>query len=98
VLRTDPNALVVPDQAIQLGQNGPFVYVVKDDSTVEARRVTVDRTVDRQSVIAKGVTAGEKVVTDGQLRLFPGAAVVTARPAGSPPAAGAAAQPTKSGT
>ncbi len=98
VLRTDANALVVPDQAIQLGQNGPFVYVVKDDSTVEARRVTVDRTVDRQSVIAKGVAAGEKVVTDGQLRLFPGATVMTAKPAGSAPAGAAAAQPAKSGT
>jgi multidrug efflux system membrane fusion protein len=81
VLRTDPNALVVPDQAIQLGQSGPFVYVVKDGDTVEARRVTVDRTVDGLSVVSKGLSAGERVVTDGQLRLFPGAAVVTARPA-----------------
>ena len=98
VLRTDPTALVVPDQAIQLGQNGTFVYVVKDDATAEARRITVDRTVDRLSVVSKGLTAGEKVVTDGQLRLFPGAAVMTAKPAGATPAAGAATQPTKSGT
>ena len=90
VLRTDPNALVVPDQAIQLGQNGPFVYVVKDGDTVEARRVTVDRTVDGLSVVSKGLVAGERVVTDGQLRLFPGAAVMPARPAeggAKPPAA-----------
>ena len=97
VLRTDPNAVVVPDQAVQLGQNGPFVYVVKDDATVEARRITVDRTVDRLAVVAKGLAAGDKVVTDGQLRLFPGAAVVTPPSGGAAPAAGPAAQP-KSGS
>lgn len=101
VLRTDPNALVVPDQAIQLGQNGTFVYVVKDDATVEARRVTIDRTVDRVTVIAKGLAAGEKVVVDGQLRLFPGASVVTGKPAesgGKPNEGGGKPQAAKSGT
>ena len=90
VLRTDPQALVIPDQAVQLGQSGTFVYVVKDDGTVDARRIGVDRTVDGLSVVAKGLTAGEKVVTDGQLRLFPGASVVIGKPAeggAKPPAA-----------
>jgi len=81
VLRTDPEALVVPEQAVQLGQSGPFAYVVKDDATVEARRLTIDRTVDGASVVAKGLAAGEKVVTDGQLRLFPGASVTVGKPA-----------------
>lgn len=94
VLRTDPNALVVPEAAVQLGQNGPFVYVVKDGDTVEARPITIARTVDGRSVIAKGLAAGERVVTDGQLRLFPGAAVVPAKPA----AGGAKPQAAKSGS
>ena len=101
VLRTDPTALVVPDQAIQLGQNGTFVYVVKDDATVEARRVTIDRTVDRVTVIAKGLTAGEKVVVDGQLRLFPGASVMMGKPGeggGKPNEGGGKPQAAKSGT
>ena len=80
VLRTDAEASVVPEPAIQLGQNGPFVYVVKEGDTVEVRRVAVDRTVDGQAVIGQGVQAGERVVTDGQLRLFPGAAVVIGKP------------------
>jgi multidrug efflux system membrane fusion protein len=90
VLRTDPQALVVPEPAVQLGQNGTFAYVVKEDDTVEARRVAVDRTVDGQAVIAKGLTAGERVVVDGQLRLFPGASVVMGKSgedAGKPAAA-----------
>lgn len=94
VLKVDPAALVVPDQAVQLGQNGPFVYVVKADDTVEVRRITIDRSVDGQSVVAKGLEAGEKVVTDGQLRLFPGATVVVGK-AGE--GAGKAATP-KSGS
>lgn len=85
VLRTDPEALVVPEAAVQLGQNGPFVYVVKEGDTVEVRRISVDRTVDGRSVIAKGLAAGEKVVVDGQLRLFNGAAVVPAKPAEGAP-------------
>lgn len=85
VLRTDPEALVVPEAAVQLGQNGPFVYVVKEGDTVEVRRISVDRTVDGRSVVAKGLAAGEKVVVDGQLRLFNGAAVVPTKPAEGAP-------------
>ncbi len=70
----EPNSLVVPSQAVQTGQNNQFVYVIKADQTVEARPVTVKRAVDNETVV-EGVQAGETVVTDGQLRLVPGARV-----------------------
>ena len=71
-LAQQPNAIVVPSQAIQNGQTGQFVFVIKPDMTVEARPVTIDRSTDGQAVISKGLAAGEQVVTDGQLRLVPG--------------------------
>jgi multidrug efflux system membrane fusion protein len=74
-LTTQANALLVPSQAVQNGQAGQYVFVVKSDSTVESRAVTVSRTLDQQSVISSGLAAGETVVTDGQLRLAPGAKV-----------------------
>lgn len=74
-LRTDPNAIVAPATAIQVGQNGSYCYVVKDDNTVEYRPVTVSRTIEGQSVIEKGLTEGERVVTDGQLRLTNGSRI-----------------------
>jgi multidrug efflux system membrane fusion protein len=69
------DALVVPSHAIQTGQKGPFVFSVKPDMTVEARPVEVGRTVGGETVVARGLAPGERVVTDGQLRLFPGARV-----------------------
>jgi multidrug efflux system membrane fusion protein len=74
-LASQPHAVVVPSQALQTGQAGQFVFVLKPDDTVEFRPVTVDRTVTGEAVIAQGVQPGEKVVTDGQLRLFSGAPV-----------------------
>ncbi|ALG71338.1 multidrug transporter [Azospirillum thiophilum] len=74
-LRVEPDALTVADLAVQTGQKGRFVYVVKADETVEVRPVTVERTHGGQSVIATGLKAGERVVVDGQSRLFPGARV-----------------------
>jgi multidrug efflux system membrane fusion protein len=74
-LTTQPNAMVVPNQAVQTGQDGPFVYVVKADSTVEARPVTTGQRVDQELVIDKGLSLGEIVVTEGQLRLQPGSRV-----------------------
>lgn len=94
VLRTDPGALVVPEAAVQLGQNGAFVYVIKADDTAEARRITIDRSVDGTAVIGKGLEVGERVVTDGQLRLFPGASVTIGKPGED----AAKPQPTKSGS
>jgi multidrug efflux system membrane fusion protein len=72
---TSEQAVVIPTQAVQAGQQGPFVFVVKPDSTVESRPVKVGRRLARELVIEQGVKAGEQVVTDGQLRLVPGARV-----------------------
>jgi multidrug efflux system membrane fusion protein len=74
-LTTQPNAIIVPSQAIQTGQEGQYVFVVKPDLTVEARPVNVNRTINNESIIEKGLREGEIVVTDGQLRLVPGARV-----------------------
>lgn len=74
-LTTEPNALVVPSQAIQTGQQGPYVFVVKPDLTVESRPIVVHRTLERETVVEKGLASGERVVTDGQVRLVPGAKV-----------------------
>jgi multidrug efflux system membrane fusion protein len=68
-------AVVVPAQAVQTGQQGQYVYVAGPDLTVEARPVATGETFDGGTIIEKGVQAGEKVVTDGQLRLVPGARV-----------------------
>ena len=84
----EANALVVPSQAVQTGQDGPYVYVVKEDLTVEPRQVKPGSTAEGVVAITKGLAAGERVVTDGQLRLFPGAKVElkTGAPgAGAPP-------------
>ena len=69
------NALVLPNQAVQTGQDGTYVYVVKDDRSVELRPVTTGLRMDQDMVIDKGVQAGETVVTEGQLRLAPGSRV-----------------------
>lgn len=75
ILAEQPDAVTVPSQAVQTGQQGQFVYAVKKDLTVESRPVVVDRMFNGEAIIAKGVEAGERVVTDGQLRLVPGAKV-----------------------
>jgi len=72
---TTEQAVVVPAQAVQPGQQGPFVFVVKPDSTVESRPVKVGRRLARELVIEQGLKGGERVVTDGQLRLLPGSRV-----------------------
>lgn len=71
-LATQPNAVVVPNQAVQTGQEGPFVFVVKADRSVESRPVTIGARVDQDIVIANGIQSGETVVTEGQIRLAPG--------------------------
>ena len=75
-LTTEPDAIVIPAQAVQSGQgSSQFVFVVKEDSTVDNRRITVDRTQGNETVVAKGLSRGERVVIDGQPRLTPGAKV-----------------------
>jgi membrane fusion protein, multidrug efflux system len=74
-LTTRPHATVVPNQAVQTGQDGQFVYVVKQDQTVEMRPVVTGTRVDQELVIDRGLEPGETVVTEGQLRLTPGSHV-----------------------
>ena len=69
------DAVVVPSQAVQNGQIGQFVFVVKSDKTVELRTVKTSVTVKGEAAITDGVKTGETVVTDGQLRLAPGTPV-----------------------
>jgi multidrug efflux system membrane fusion protein len=76
-------AIVIASEAVQVGQQSSFVYVVKPDQSVEFRPVVVGQTVADKVIIEKGVTAGETIVTDGQSRLFPGAKIVTSAPAES---------------
>jgi membrane fusion protein, multidrug efflux system len=82
-LAEDENATVVPNQAVQTGQNGDTIWVVKQDKTVEQRTVKVGRTVGAESVILSGVHPGETVVTDGQLRLIPDMRVQILNPGSS---------------
>jgi multidrug efflux system membrane fusion protein len=69
------NAIVVPSEAVQTGQDGDFIYVVKPDQTVEQQPVTIGITYQGRTVVQSGLKAGETVVTDGQLRLEPGVKV-----------------------
>src|SRR5512138_3039522 len=71
-LTSDPNAIVVPTAAVQAGQQGPYVFIVKDDKSVDMRSVVVSRTSAGETVVASGLKPGEIVVTDGHLRLVPG--------------------------
>jgi membrane fusion protein, multidrug efflux system len=90
VLGIEPSAISVPSQAIQLGAQGPYVFVVKD-RVAEVRPVTVKRTQGGESVIGKGLENGESIVVEGQLRLVDGAAVTVksaateAKPPAMPP-------------
>jgi multidrug efflux system membrane fusion protein len=74
-LTIEPDAILVPSQSVEQGPSGQYVYVVKQDSTVEMRPVTLGPVFQDETVIQKGLRAGERVVTDGQLRLVPGAKV-----------------------
>lgn len=92
-LTTDPAALVVPSVAVQNGQQGPYVYVVKADKTVEFRPVSVDREMNDETVIKSGLKAGEVVVTDGHLRLVAGSKVTIKSAADTATAAGSKTEP-----
>ena len=80
-LDTDAGATVVPASAVTIGQRGPQIFVVKEDGSADLRVVSTGRTVGQEVVIKDGVKPGEKVVTNGQLRVVPGAKVmVQAKP------------------
>jgi multidrug efflux system membrane fusion protein len=74
-LTEEPNAILVPSQAIQSGQEGQFVWLVKPDLTVETRPVDTERSLNGEVVVKQGLQAGDRVVTDGQIRLVKGAKV-----------------------
>ncbi len=95
-LTDESNAIVVPTQAVQTGQKGQFVYVVKTDKTVELRPVTPGVAVDSQTVIQQGLKPGERVVTDGQFNLVPGATVQESGQSGAGQS-GAGAEKSKQG-
>jgi multidrug efflux system membrane fusion protein len=88
VLGIEPDALSVPAAAVQLGTQGPYVFVIKDGNTAEVRPITIKRTQYGESVVGSGLKAGESVVIDGQLRLVNGASVAVRQPevAKPPPA------------
>lgn len=77
---TQQSAVVVPSQAIQPGQRGPYVFVVKTDQTVEARQVQPGSRLGPETIIEQGLQPGERVVIDGQLRLIPGAKIEVKAP------------------
>jgi multidrug efflux system membrane fusion protein len=92
-LTTDPAAIVVPSVAVQAGQLGTYVFAVKPDQSVEMRPVTVARIRGAESVVASGITPGETVVTDGHLRLVPGARISVKTASANPAEAGRHGQP-----
>ena len=86
VLGIEPDALSVPAAAVQLGTQGPYVFVIKDGNTAEVRPITIKRTQYGESVIGSGLKAGESILIDGQLRLVNGAAVTVRQPEVAKPA------------
>lgn len=84
-LAMEKDALVVPNEAVQTGQDGSYVFVVKQDRTVESRPVVTGARVNQDLVIEKGLQAGEVVVTEGQLRLAPGSRVQMGGGSGNSP-------------
>ena len=87
-LKVEPHAIVVASAAVQMGQSGPYVFVVTTDHTVDMRPVQVDRVMKDETIVTRGVKAGEIVVTSNQLRLTPGAKVKTEAPKPEPRAKG----------
>src|SRR5581483_9802370 len=86
-IATQKDAVTVPAHAVEAGQSGPYVYVVGADDHVESRPVEVGIATGEDVVIASGVAPGERVVTEGQIRLAPGLPVVVKQDAGVRPAA-----------
>jgi len=75
ILSEQQDALIVPSNAVQVGQQGSYVFVVSAEGVAEMRAVVVDRTIGNETVIASGLEGGETVITDGQLRVVPGGKV-----------------------
>jgi multidrug efflux system membrane fusion protein len=86
--KTEHNALIIPSAALQRGPNGTFAYVVKPDSSVEVRPLTVGEESDTSTVVESGLRDGERVVTSNQYQLQPGTQVKasSSSPVKTPPA------------
>ena len=98
VLSTQKNAVVVPTKAIQTGQQGEYVYVVRTDNTAESRPVKTAGTYQNLTLIADGLKTGEQVIVNGQLRVAPNAKVVIqGAPAGTQTGASSARAPAGGG-
>ncbi len=96
-IKERPDAIVIPTPALQAGQKGNFVFVAKDNNTVEMRPVTVEDSNETFTVVASGLKVGEKVVTDGQLQLVPGSHI-RPRGTGDNGSNGSVAAPAATGT
>jgi multidrug efflux system membrane fusion protein len=72
VLSTEKGAVLIPNEATQISQKGPYVYVVKPDQTAELRLVTLGQRQDGNVAVTSGLAAGENVVLTGQLTIVPG--------------------------
>ncbi|HVI89709.1 MAG TPA: efflux RND transporter periplasmic adaptor subunit [Dongiaceae bacterium] len=83
-LSTDPRAVVIPNEALQISQQGTYVWLIKSDNTVATQSVKVDRRVGDELVISDGLKGGETVVTEGQMRLDTGAKVEIEKPQAKP--------------
>lgn len=83
------NVLTVPSDAVQMGQNGHYLYAVKPDMTIEKRNAAVERNDETDAVLKSGAAEGETVVTDGHIKLVPGARIrpVDKNPGAEKPAA-----------
>lgn len=79
-IRDRPGSIVIPAAAVQSGQQGEYVYVVSSGKKVQMRPVVVAFEADGEAIIASGLTAGESVVIEGQLRLAPEASVEVKKP------------------
>jgi multidrug efflux system membrane fusion protein len=95
-LSVEKGALVVPESAVQVGQDGAYTFVVGDGKKAELRHIVTSRTVASEVVVSKGLAAGERVVTDGQVRLRDGTDVTVKAPLGQP--SPSAAAPVAEGT
>jgi multidrug efflux system membrane fusion protein len=92
-LTTRSAVVVVPSQAVQVGQRGQFVYVIGDDHKASAQPVTVGPTVAGMTIVDQGLQAGQTVVIDGQMKIATGTLTTVAPPVGSAPATGAVPGP-----
>jgi membrane fusion protein, multidrug efflux system len=81
VVRTDPNAIAVPSQAVQRGPDGPYVWLMSPDQTAQLQPIKIGDIQDDRTVIADGLTAGDRIVVAGQYRLTQGTRVTEAAPA-----------------